>query len=526
MQNEKSLLTLLKIGFLSIIFIFSNVIFAADSKYLVSVEYPIYDPNNADHELIESNSDWEKINGTAHYYYVKPGDYRGAGRISLTADGTSSKKRYIILYNNNNTHPAKLTTSEEANVWLSFHDGGSYWVIDRMSSIGINTTGARVGELYGFYNGSSNNVLNRLHIKDYVVAMFLHDGCHNNTIQRSYMAEMTLAARKSDKVTIGLTPATKLNGTHITGTRILENEIVNSNDGVQLITISSVKDVHYDGTIIDNNLIWLTTDLYVTSVNGKSDSEGLFAYAENAIDLKAGSKSSDNPVVITNNIFWGFRQNAKDSDPGEAITIHHGFSYTVIENNVIFDSHRGIAAGAGGFHNSSIRNNIIYSCNKTNNNNYASFFYDSINLKIENNTIVDTLSGYGINIQNNTNSTFRKNLLISSGTARVSGPLSASNNYYYNTANRINGTGDISYTNASDSKMTNFSFTYDNYTNNPKEIVLPGVMTSSISPHFGKAGASITSVSPSIVSSEDNSLTSEDDVQGPWIFDYKNHELR
>lgn len=474
-------MTQLKFGFLSILVIFSTLLLATDDvTYLQKVSYPSYDASNPDHVLIQSDSDWAKINGAAHYYYVKPGDYRSAGRVTLRAQGTDSAKRYIVLADGKDTHPARLQTSEQANVWLSFV-GGDHWVIDRISSIDIST--GNWLHVYSFRYGASDNLLNRLHIKDYIDhGITFFDGSNDNTVQQCRIADMTLEGRKRDRVSIGFASDGHSNINSLNN-KIIQNEIVNTNDGIQLVSSRALRNVNFAGTVIDGNLIWLTPDLYVN---------GIYAYAENAIDLKAASMDADNPVVITNNIMWGFRKNAQDGDPGDAVTMHYGFSNLIFEDNVIFDSHRGIGASSGGVHDSSFKRNILYECNRHTATNYALYLYDSSNLQIEENIIVDTISGYGANIQNNVNSTFKRNVLISSGTSIQRGSLDASENRYYNTANRINGVNDVSYSNASDANMGDFTFTYDNYTNDPKQKNLYGVLPAD---SILSAGINNTSVS-------------------------------
>lgn len=526
MLLQKKIKKIIKIGFFSFVILLHNASYAATSQYIEKITYPVFDANNPDHVQIKSNVDWGKINGSAHYYYVKPGDYRGAGRVNLSASGNSTSKRYIVLDDGRQIHPAKLSTSEQANVWLSFDGGGDYWVIDRISSLGVKTTGSRLGEIYALRNGATNNILSRLHISDFVVAILLEHGSYNNTIQNCRIADMTLAARKADKVAVGLTAGgSNASPIKVLDTKILQNEIVNINDGVQLISERGLN-VHYDGTIIDRNLMWLTPDLYVNKIGGTPDRNGLYSYSENAIDIKAGSSNASKPVLITNNIMWGWRKCATDGDPGKAVTMHYDPSNIRFEDNIMFDSHQGVGVAGGGINHGTFMRNIIFECNKSvGTTNYAVYLYGNNDLKIEENVIVDIKTGFGVNLQDNSNSTFQKNVLISSGTAGLSGSIDDSDNFFYDTSSMILGTH---YNNSADAKMGDLTFTYDNYTNSPKQKTIPGVVTTSKSPHVDKVSSPDSS---SYVLSDDNInnveivLTPVMKTSGPWVMDGVKKEL-
>lgn len=535
MRNKTNTLNSLKIGLLSLMFILSSNAFAADSEYLENITLPECDATNPEVQFISSNTDWSKINDSSKSIFcVKPGDYRSAGKITLSADGSSAKRRYIVLDNGNDTHPAKLETSEQANVWLSFDNGGSYWVIDRISSLSVDTGSAE--KLYRFYGGASNNILNRLHItdlKDHGIA-FYH-GCDNNTIQNSRIADMSLGGRQRDRVAILLSNSIT-DGSTTLNTKIINNEIVNACDAIQLTRADdgTYTNVNFAGTIIDNNLLWITPDIY-------TDEE--HAWAENAIDLKAGSKDTANPVVITNNKMWGFRHNSSGSGQGKAVTIHFGVPNLVFENNYIMDSEWGISLSTSRDNdipypamNALFKHNVFYKVNKTVDGDtpYVMFSYACNNIRIEENVWVGSLTGYAMRFENNSgDTTFKNNVLISSGqTAHVSGVLEASGNYYYDTSNGIKGTGDISYANASDAKMGDYTFNYDLFTNNPKQITLVGVVTTSLSPHANLAGIPDAPVSEEPVAEEPvavEPVTVEPvtvEPTGPWIMDYQNKELK
>jgi len=103
----------------------------------------------------------------------------------------------------------------------------------------------------------------------------------------------------------------------------------------------STLNLNYEGTIVDNNHMYINNEIY-TDCNGNHDINGECAYAENAIDLKAGSNNPNNPIIISNNKMWGFRKSDRTNsylgDPGAAIPIHYNVKNVLIRDNLIFDS--------------------------------------------------------------------------------------------------------------------------------------------------------------------------------------------
>lgn len=471
------------------------------SEYLEPINIPTYDNSNPTHLLITvANNKWTSANlnnPSYKHFYVEPGNYSST-IITLTADGTSSDRRSISLQGGGDTHPASLAEGSQANIRIKFN-GASYWDIDRMSN--INQTGTT--DVTWFSGGSSYNVINRFHYKNFysgiIIGASLTTPNDYNTIQNSYLNGMTDAGRESDNPGIAFAN-NSLSGLRTVGTKIINNDIKNTNDGIQLIrSFSKPKDVGFDGTIIDSNRIWVDNTLYYDNRIGSGgvlDSNGMYALSENAIDLKAGSQDSSNPIIMTNNIMWGFRKNAKDGDPGSVMGLMYGVTNVHIENNIFFDAERGLAINDQGGESWAaqdvlIKNNIFYQTNKTLGDPYCNYTYVSDSIHWEYNSFIDTSGGYGIIFMTSTGTTsYDNNLAINAGNMRhYSGDLTASNNYYYNTTNTINGAGDIRETSASN--MTDFSFEYDRFTMSIKSKTLAGIISTTYSPHSGVAGSSI-----------------------------------
>ena len=477
-----------------------------ENPYLETITYPAYDSNNPDHFLIQSTTDFDNINGTAHYYYIMPGDYTSLGRVNITASGTVDEKRYIILgteaYSDVTTHPGKLLESEQAFIQLEF-DGASYWVVDRISMRGARD--AYIGSLE-MKNGSQHNILNRMNVYDFDLGLYIWHNSYYTTIQKCWIHDQTLYGRKSDRPAIYFTTNNQGEGTKTFNCKIIENDIRNTNDGVMLVRSTGaggwpdlLNDVRYDGTIIDNNNIWITPDIY-TDCSGNLTTDGPCSYSENAIDLKAGSEDANNPIIVTNNRMWGYRKSdTTDSGlggSGKAITIHYHVPNTIIENNFIADGHYGIGIadnkefdyvlGPG----CKLNYNVFYNLGAPESippdgDSYSLYCYLSDSVELSGNIMVDSPNSFHFAFSDTTNTTFSKNILINMGNAASSaGTNTVDNNYYYNTNPMDSATNSHIYANGSDANMNDYTFEYERYTNNPKTKTLIGVVTTENSPHY------------------------------------------
>ena len=322
----------------------SRSIISSDTEKVV---IPQYNPNNPTHVLITpSNGKWNRYvlnNPNYKHFYLKPGKY--LTKINLTASGTKSNRRTLSLLNGNNTHPAALPVSQiaDARFYLA---GASYWTIDRISVI---NTKLEYVTLMMKYKGkyATHNIINRLHAKEYTYGVLIEPFCHFNTIQNSYMDFMSHKGRLADNVAIALANS-RIRGARTEGTKIINNDIRDANDGIQLIVSSGVDGatVSYPGTIIDSNVIWMDSDVYTNGDYAKNgyNKNGKYQIGENAIGLKSGSNDSKNPVIISNNVMFGYRYNdpttGASSTPyqrGSAILSSGSPKNIKIHNNIMYD---------------------------------------------------------------------------------------------------------------------------------------------------------------------------------------------
>jgi len=232
----------------------------------------------------------------------------------------------------------------------------------------------------------------------------------------------------------------------------------------------------------DTKYQYLTSEIY-TDGNGNYTPNGVFVFAENAIDIKAASTNPSNPLKITNNHMWGFRQSDKSSgycdDSGAAIATHFNTPNTIIENNVIFDSSGGIGSGDSrnysyAMEDSRISNNLIYDVGAiqgTYKSSYALSITETINTTVENNTIINPRSSSGgmsapkkyfSRFVYTVNTDFINNDIVLNDnlleTRSVTGGDTTTGNNYFNSITNI-------YT-------KDYRFTTDRYSNNLRNIEL------------------------------------------------------
>lgn len=476
----------------------------AQSSYETEFFAPSYDATNDEMFLITTtNNGWSRINDPSiNYFYVAPGDYRqlnnqglNTNTINVRTSGTFSDKKHILLFNQNNEHPGKLPNSEQALV--AFDIEADYWVIDRMS-FALDVNDANTYYAYTFQN-ADNNVVNRAYTLN-TGGVIIRDNCNANVIQNCRM-EILNSSVNEDRAAIALinyrngsTPASNV---RISNTRILSNEIYNHVDGFQAVVQNSipVSNVNFEGTIIDHNQIYIDDSRY-TNCAGSLVSSGSCARSENAIDLKAGSRNAANPFTVTNNRMWGYRKSdsfqSNLDDPGTAVVFHFGVNNLIFEDNVIFDSTRGISIADNNINftdyprrsllNTSIKRNIVYDISG-----FGIVCQGSSNVTFEGNLFKDISSNDDFwaefnkndNVDGNENLSFRFNRILNcygntTDFEWITNP-SSSNNTYFNAVFDTFPIGSIS-NNDPSANYGDLVFTSDSYTNSPNIMSLPKVL--------------------------------------------------
>ncbi len=483
-----------------------------DSLYLEEVHIPKYDINNPTHVLITtSNEMWTSsvLNDPNYkHFYVAPGTYGDATKSHydpiykvLTTSGTEEDRRTISLYNGNDTHPASLPDDQVANVAFRL-TGASYWTIDRMANLDRNTKWSLAMKL-----SSNNNIINKWHLRNHGYGVTLQSGSSYNTIQNSYINHATDSSRRSHDA-IGLQAAIDNKGTPSVGNKFINNDIRNATDGIQL-TWNYSANSNFEGTIIDSNRIWFDQDAYVDR-DGKQDPNGEYTNAENLMDIKAGSTNANSPVIITNNIMWGLKtshpvgqDNNQILSSGTAIVFHGASQNIRLDSNVVFDVQTGINIGQdkgfGNGENIKLVDNIFYNINKSNPEDFdymlAIANLSANNLLMKNNTIIRNFtssSGSGNAIYTKAPSIIKNNLLIDTKNTNNATASTVEDNWFYNAnENFTTDSNSLFYDNATQARMSDYTFTYERFTKVPKQKILKGIITTKESPHYKKAGSNI-----------------------------------
>ncbi len=458
------------------------------STYEEDVYIPVYDASNSEHLLVTvANGNFSQINNPAYKaFFVAPGDY-GNTRINLTADGTSQDKRYIVLHNGDNLHPGKLANNAaRAKVGFTLNNA-DYWVIDRMS-FWDGAAGLRPIDMLG----SSNNIINRYYLYDVADSITVNRGSDNNTFQRCRAENNDLNIHQ-DAPMFGITHgAQPYSNDVIANNKFLSSESANRVDFIQTVRQSPFGStvLSYPGTIMDNNHAYID-DRFYTDGSGNHDVNGLYAYAENAFDLKVGSEDAGNPMIVSNNIGWGYRQsdgtNSSLSDSGVSNAMHFGLNNIIIEDNVMFDSNAGIFF-SGKYNNITAKNTVVRRNIFDDIKGYAVFLSASDNVDFEDNLFknigqnggqaMNFSSGEGANI----NGSFINNKVFNANGKQLAAgapPATRTGNEYWNIGNNgLTATSGNDVIHGSDptAGYTDFTFITDRYTNSPRTLTVQKVV--------------------------------------------------
>lgn len=338
--------------------------------YEEKVDIPLCDSNNTSIAFIRKSDDWNMINREDKTIFcVHPGDYSDIEQVVLRTSGTKESRRYIILDNGSNEHPGKLAESMLAKVSLLFEDT-SFWVIDRMGYWERNDSFIPI-----VFRNSDHNILNRCLIRNVKGGgIVFYPNSDSNTLQNSRI-ERTDVYNYMDRAAIEFSNDGADN-ISIKNNKIIHNEIINYVDGIQFVKTDTAyqKYINYEGTVIDHNHIYIDSTLY-TDCKGHFNTNGKCAYAENAIDLKGGSENSENPLIISYNSMWGYRESdgvdwtkyeneSNLNDFGVVIPVHFNVKNVVFKKNVFFDAVFGLVFDGERYgysaQNIQIEKNIFY----------------------------------------------------------------------------------------------------------------------------------------------------------------------
>jgi|GEM_PF-3993065 len=366
------------IGLVFLLIFVGGPVAAQQQDYTVSYSLPECNTSNSKVKIISSNADWKDINSSQYNIFcVKPGDYTGAGLISITADGTSSSRRYIRYMSSNDggEAPWNQAADQRAIVEGLHLTGASWWVISRITVTDPDfNSGLRY--MLSLRENSDNNIIaNVLVEKTPKSASYVGKGSDNNTFYANVFRTTQISSTESHCMFVNAgTEGDASSLQNVKNLKIIDNEFYNcAGDAIQFWT-SNKENPSGDiaGLVVHGNDFYVTPDMY-TNCTGSFSKSGMCSCSEGALDLKIGVKSSSpstsERLVINDNRMWGFRQadsSAKCSslsDPGYAVALHKTESdFADIIGNFIFDSSSGVYT-AGSADNVQVKSNLFYQVN-------------------------------------------------------------------------------------------------------------------------------------------------------------------
>jgi len=334
-----------------------------ESEYDVGVNL-----SGCNYTIDTSLTSWSSVPwSTKDTICIEAGDYTALGTLEIHGiSGTSGSPKSLRYYeagNGNPDHPVVRADSSgpEAVIKHIDIDDADYWIFQGLT---IRDMGSGSTSVSNFVVNSSHNVFDRLLIEDVSgvngIFLALINDSDGNVVQNSVF-------RDANGGENGDTPCVMLYSQHqsfdsydanreLEDTIIVNNEFINCSDGILTNRTSnaleSVEGAYYPGTVIENNDIYLTPDVY-TDCEGNWTTTGDCACAENGIDLKATVApgdwdDDDKRFRVLNNRIWGYRDADSDCGPtlganGDALMLHDTSRAALIQGNVVWDSVYGIA---------------------------------------------------------------------------------------------------------------------------------------------------------------------------------------
>lgn len=179
---------------------------------------------------------------------------------------------------------------------------------------------------------------------------------------------------------------------------ICDCEMKNMTDGFGAVIQKGSSPGIVEGSILDNNCIYITSDIY-RIINGDE-----WACAEGGSDIKNGGTALS---LITNNRYFGFRPAdtscGGSGSSGYCVVLHRNANNWEIRDNIMLDSINGILAYDGnrkypeeGVKNILIKNNLMAGIYRLSNFTDSGGFgirLSNKEVKVEDNTIIGAVNG-------------------------------------------------------------------------------------------------------------------------------------
>jgi len=278
-------------------------------------------------------ADWKDVFDTVpnhHDLILERGDYRAWGKCVIDQANPSDRRRIIRF--TDTAKPWDRINNEAVTDGFQFTSGAAYWAVH-----GLTIRGPNLATCYA-KRGAEHITFDSLLIEDIDTHGIQLAGNHC-TVQNCVIRR----ASPHDAAAVLI----RVDGEPPVGNRVLDNEICDCIDGVGVTWWNEPGGDPYmecRDLVVEGNDIYLTEGRYVhrpePAFPPNPNPPRAHATAENAIDIKAGPRTSTEPLRFVRNRIWGFRApepgSAQESD-GAAVTIHRGAQRILFDHNVIFD---------------------------------------------------------------------------------------------------------------------------------------------------------------------------------------------
>lgn len=310
---------------------------------------------------------WDQINsGTYTKFFVCPGDYSGAGTITLNTSGSSGTKRWITWWTDSGysdtLHPYDMSGAQRAildRLYFQENTTTDYWIVDRITfepsvtgalNLDTSTHYVILNAVYvdGTNMGSTAGLIRIVNSTDILVQNSFSGNCP--------------AFQASDVDPLVTNNVSRL--------KLVNNEFKDC-------THLQLKGLNSGGTIVENNDIYksdairMDCDIAPTYSGGlwtknNQDNNGKCVCSESLMATKQMGGLEGNPSLILHNRFWGARPGDMFNSGcggGRGSVYTHQYTdnvqYVNFRENIVDEYSVGISFSSSGHNYNTIENNLF-----------------------------------------------------------------------------------------------------------------------------------------------------------------------
>ncbi len=290
-------------------------------------------------------------------FCVSAGDYRSAGKLLLTASGTSSSRRFLRFHASPAAHQKAFRRTQRAIFESIQLVQASWWVIQ-----GIVVEPQDPATVFLMkIDGGDRNVLdgnlvdaskqwNETRNVGVAIASWQNDPATYNSVQANVVRGGNRSRHPVDYAGVSVS-ASVYAGANNDFNKVLDNEIYDWGDGIQLSGDTDCSNPGRPrGTWIEGNDIYISAAKRADCATGAPDPNGECSCSENGIDLKVDPGSDARYWTrITSNRLWGFRPTADASCGGSGANgqaINAGNEcpgHVLVASNILLDTTTGVS---------------------------------------------------------------------------------------------------------------------------------------------------------------------------------------